>query len=265
MTDDEAAIDARAVRQAFLWAVLPANKGIEPPPEMSGSLAWLRRHSLAVTALADPARARAVVHRLTLTLDGTPVAGDTWRRRRRGLNTAVEYAVESGQLEENPLRKVKVTRVAAITEVDPRAVVTHAQARELLTAVSYVGSWDRARGRRLVAFFATMYYAGLRPAEATALRDTDCQLPDAGWGTLTLARSLPVTSKKWTDHGQRHDPRGLKHRDPHAIRIVPIPPWLVQSLREHIEQFGTAPDGRLFRNERNGIIGSTTYSNRKIT
>jgi hypothetical protein len=34
----------------------------------------------------------------------------------------------------------------------------------------------------------------------------------------------------------------------------------VQSLREHIEQFGTAPDGRLFRNERNGIIGSTTYS-----
>ena len=97
-------------------------------------------------------------------------------------------------------------------------------------------------------------------AEATALRDTDCQLPDEGWGTLTLARSLPVTTKKWTDHGQRHDPRGLKHRDPHAIRIVPIPPWLVQGLREHIEQFGTAPDGRLFRNERNGIIGSTTYS-----
>jgi integrase len=54
--------------------------------------------------------------------------------------------------------------------------------------------------------------------------------------------------------------RGLKHRDPDAIRIVPIPPWLVQSLRHHIDQFGTAPDGRLFRNERNGIIGSTTYS-----
>jgi hypothetical protein len=34
----------------------------------------------------------------------------------------------------------------------------------------------------------------------------------------------------------------------------------VQGLREHIEQFGTAPDGRLFRNERHGIIGSTTYS-----
>jgi len=27
-----------------------------------------------------------------------------------------------------------------------------------------------------------------------------------------------------------------------------------------MDQFGTAPDGRLFRNERDGIIGSTTYS-----
>lgn len=58
----------------------------------------------------------------------------------------------------------------------------------------------------------------LRLAEVTALRESDCQLPAHGWGTLTLARSLPVTAKKWTDHGQRHDPRGLKHRDPDAVR-----------------------------------------------
>jgi integrase len=163
----------------------------------------------------------------------------------QGLNTAVEYALELGELEDIPLQRVKIKRIATISEVDPRVVVTHSQAHELLTAVSYAGSWDRSRGRRLVAFFATMYYAGLRPAEATALRESDCQLSAQGWGTLSLARSLPVTTKKWTDHGQRHDPRGLKHRDPDAIRIVPIPPWLVQSLRHHIDQFGTAPDGRL--------------------
>jgi hypothetical protein len=28
----------------------------------------------------------------------------------------------------------------------------------------------------------------------------------------------------------------------------------------HIDEFGVASDGRLFRNERDGIIGSTTYS-----
>jgi hypothetical protein len=108
-------------------------------------------------ALADPAVTRVVLHRLTLTLDDKPAAGETWRRRRRGLNTAVEYALDLGELEDNPLQRVKIKRIAAISEVDPRVVVTHSQARELLTAVSYVGSWDRARGRRLVAFFATMY------------------------------------------------------------------------------------------------------------
>jgi integrase len=203
---------------------------------------------------------RRVLYQLTLTLDGRPTAGDTWRRRQRGLNTAIEHAVRTGQLEHNPLKWVRTKRVAITDEVDPRVVITHAQARELLTAVSYVGSWDRARGRRLVAFFAVLYYAGLRPAEAVALREADCQLPEQGWGTLTLARTLPVTAKKWTDEGVSHDLRGLKQRDPDAIRIVPIPPRLVRALLEHIKEFGSAADGRLFRNERGGIVGSTTYS-----
>ena len=204
--------------------------------------------------------ARRVLYQLTLTLDGRPAAGDTWRRRQRGLNTAVEHAVQTGALEHNPLKHIRTKRVGVADEVDPRVVITHAQARELLTAVSYVGSWDRARGRRLIAFFAVLYYAGLRPAEAVALREGDCHLPASGWGTLTLARTLPVTTKKWTNDGVRHDLRGLKQRDPDAIRIVPIPPLLVRALQEHIKEFATATDGRLFRNERGGILGSTTYS-----
>lgn len=168
--------------------------------------------------------------------------------------------MEIGELAKNPLKQVKMGRVASSDQVDPGVVVTHSQARELLAAVSYVGSWDRSRGRRLVAFYAVMYYAGLRPAEAVALRESNCQLPSAGWGTLELDQTLPVTTKKWTDHGQRHDPRGLKQRDPDATRLVPVPPWLVTILRAHVDEFGTAPDGRLFRNERGGIIGSTTYS-----
>lgn len=38
------------------------------------------------------------------------------------------------------------------------------------------------------------------------MREVDFQLPAQGWGTLTLARTLPATAKKWTDHGRRHDP-----------------------------------------------------------
>jgi integrase len=33
-------------------------------------------------------------------------------------------------------------------------------------------------------------------------------------------------------------------------RQVPIPPQLVTLLRDHLQAYGTAPDGRLFRSER---------------
>jgi hypothetical protein len=249
----------RELRTAFLWAVLPANADTEAPDELAAALRWLQHRSLLLKALADPPVTRRAMHQLTITLDGQPVAGDTYRRRRRGLNAAIEYAVESGELTEN-LKRIKIKRVASDDRLDPRVVVTPAQARELLTAVSYVGSWRRARGRRLVAFFAVLYYAGVRPAEAVALREKDCQLPEKGWGRLVLARTLPVTVKKWTDDGGRHDSRGLKQRDTNAVRVVPIPPRLVAILRAHLDEFGTAEDGRLFGNERGGIVGSTTFS-----
>jgi hypothetical protein len=53
-----------------------------------------------------------------------------------------------------------------VQEVDRRVVVNPRQARELLTAVTYVGTYDRASGRRLRALFGCLYYAALRPGEA---------------------------------------------------------------------------------------------------
>ena len=64
--------------------------------------------------------------------------------------------------------------------VDRRVVVNPQQARELLTAVTYVGRlW---RGRHLRAFFACMYFAALRPAEVKALRKGWLFLPGSGSG-----------------------------------------------------------------------------------
>src|SRR5690606_15896466 len=53
--------------------------------------------------------------------------------------------------------------------------------------------------------------------------------------------------KRYTDTGQTHEERGLKHRERTATRPVPIPPELVAILREHIATYGVAADGRLFR------------------
>jgi hypothetical protein len=40
---------------------------------------------------------------------------------------------------------------------------------------------------------------------------------------------------------------------------VPIPPVLADLLRQHLREFGTAPDGRLFRGARGGILSESTY------
>ena len=59
--------------------------------------------------------------------------------------------------------------------------------------------------------------------------------------------------------GESHDDRGLKNRPNEDVRLVPIPPHLVTILREHIETFGTADDGRLFFSESGGVVSSSTY------
>jgi integrase len=41
---------------------------------------------------------------------------------------------------------------------------------------------------------------------------------------------------------------------------VPIPPELVAILRQHIDTFGTAPDGRIFASDRDHVVASTAIS-----
>ncbi len=38
---------------------------------------------------------------------------------------------------------------------------------------------------------------------------------------------------------------------------MPIPPRLVELLREHLAEFGTAADGRMFQTRRGGVLGSS--------
>jgi len=139
-------------------------------------------------------------------------------------------------------------------------VINPAQARELFVALTYVGTRNQDRGPHLVGFFACIYYSAARPAEVVNLRETDCKLPEHGWGELTLWESRPAAGSRWTDSGEVHDRRGLKHRAARDTRIVPIPPALVSLLRAHVERFGVAVDGRLFRSPAGGVVGSATYA-----
>ncbi|MFD5159542.1 hypothetical protein ACFWMJ_15930 [Streptomyces hawaiiensis] len=112
------------------------------------------------------------------------------RRKRKVLVHALHYAVERGELGSHPLEKIRWRVPNPAIAVDPRVVANPYQARDLLSAVSYEGGYRRARGRRLVGFFAGMYYAGLRPEGAEAVALPDCRPSFSGWGRMVLHRTL---------------------------------------------------------------------------
>ena len=76
----------------------------------------------------------------------------------------------------------------------------------------------------------------------------------------SLSKTTPEVGKRYTDSRALHDSKGLKHRPDDEVRPVPIPSALVTLLRWHLGEFGTASDGRLFRQPNGRIVGSSTYS-----
>ncbi|MBM7813124.1 tyrosine-type recombinase/integrase [Saccharothrix algeriensis] len=181
--------------------------------------------------------------KLAIKLDGVV------SRQRKILGTAMEYAAhELKLLDANPVPALKwIAPRKTVQAIDRRRVTNPAQVRELLDAVRV----QKRSGPRLVAFFACLYYAGMRPEEAAGLSKHQLALPEEGWGEIHLETARTHAGKYWTDSGKNRDDRQLKQRDRGTIRPVPSPPELTALLHRHIRTFGTAPDGRLFRGERN--------------
>jgi integrase len=245
------------IREAlYCWAF----RGKDVPPEgIAEVLGWVAGHSRPLADLADQDLMLDVLDAISCKLDGKPAAANTVARKRAVLSNVLDYGVGRG-LDANPLAAAaKVWTPPKTTEgaVDPRVVVSRRQAEELLTGVSYQGRI----GPKLVAFFACIYYAGTRPSEAVELRaDLNLDLPgNGGWGTLYLHGNAPTVGAGWSRSGRRRDPRQLKHRAQGEVRPVPCHPALTFYLRHHMETFGTAPDGRLFRGERGGDLSESVY------
>ena len=178
-----------AMRHAlYLWAF---RNQPDPPEETASILAWVAEHSLPLSALADDDIMLDVLAAIARKLDGTRAAANTISRKRAVLSNILDYAVGRG-LDTNPLpRAAGMWNSPKTTEgvVDPQVVVNRRQAEELLVAVSYQGRI----GPRLVAFFACLYFAGLRPGEAVELRvDRSLDLPSHdGLGNPLPARISP--------------------------------------------------------------------------
>jgi integrase len=258
--------DDASIRRALVRWGFNTKQRSEPPAEVAEVLTWVARNSAPVSDLAEAATARRMLDQATGRLDGKTAAASTARRHRTILANAMDYAVELGLLETNPIRRIKWTAPKVSSQVDRRSVVNPRQARALLEAVRA----QQPSGPRLVAFFAVMYYAGLRPEEAINLARDNVILPaqvwdeespadDEDWGELHIRSATPDTGSEWTDDGSPREKRQLKHRAEGDSRIVPTHPELTRLLRVHLAQFGTTADGRLFGGVRGGELPTITY------
>ncbi|GAB3265256.1 tyrosine-type recombinase/integrase [Kineosporia babensis] len=237
------------LREALIsYAFNPPRRDEDQPGEIAAALEWMRENSLPLEFLNDVAKrpdlVRGALDACAAKLDGKPAAAATMRRKRAVLFNYFGYAVERGHLTVNPVTTVqwKVEKVAE--EVDRRVVLSPARFDHCLTGVTYCG---HERGMKLRAFFALLFYASARPAEALALLESDLDLPEKGWGEVIFARSEPEAGSGWTDDGSANDSRGLKWRARSESRPVPIPPICVRVLRDHIARYKIAAGAPLFR------------------
>ncbi|MFH8785047.1 tyrosine-type recombinase/integrase [Streptomyces roseoverticillatus] len=249
--------DPVAVRKALREYAFNKLRRDEAPPEVRTILSWIRRHSLAMSAWEDTKHVDNVMLALNTLLDGRRAAASSVNRERRILNVVIKYAIREKILKTNPLPKGK----------DDNAPPKPAQAidkRSLLnpTQVALLLAWIAARprtGHRLHAFFATLYYAGLRPEEAVALRRKAATLPESGWGELLVHTAEPEVGSAWTDNGTVHETRDLKGRAAGDTRPVPAHPALVAILRDLIERDGLKPGDLLFAGEKGGLLAGSVF------
>jgi integrase len=130
------------------------------------ALTWLSTASLPVSALRQLDMVRRVLDALAVRLDGRPAAATTIYRKRAVFYNALGYAVERGLLPGNPIEQVQWKAPEVAEAIDRRVVANADQVRRLLAGLRM----KVRRGDHLVAFFACMYYAGMRPSEVVALR-----------------------------------------------------------------------------------------------
>lgn len=229
--------------------------GGDPSREVAEALAWARKSVRPVSALRHLSVTRGVLDALAVRLDGRPAAATTVYRKRAVFYNALGLAVERRLLPANPVDQVQWSAPEVAQAVDRRVVASPEQVRALLGAVRDAGR----RGDHLVPFFGCLYFAGMRPGEVVALRAAQCVLPAAGWGRVELTTSEPRAGAAWTDDGEARESRELKRRSVAEVRPVPIPPELVELLRRHLDRYGAAADGRLFRSGDDGPLQESTY------
>jgi integrase len=215
--------------RGHLYATLPP-EGV-PVDERCES--WLDRWCLELGQLNRQVLA-TVEHHLSRADNGAALAASTAARYRKIARACVRRAVDLEIVEVDPWPPTPKGRsqrkaVRSKRHVDVRRLPDPATMERAIRAVAS----HQPGSRKYQVMTAVAYYAGLRPSEVVMLRRRCLHLPVAGWGRLDVVEA-----------DVSFDEPGEPKTGP---RTVPIPPRLVEMLRNWIEEHGFAPDQLLFR------------------
>ena len=258
--------DTAVASRALRWAFNKSHRNLQSPEHFADALRWFEQNCWTVAEVATPERFRVMHSALARKRDGNRAARSTVRLRRAAHREALDYAIECELLDANPYAELAVKKVKTVVgQVDNRSVLNPIQFRTILNEVRRIAP-------RLVLFFALLFFAGLRPEEAIAVRKEDFVLPPpvfneatGEWeyadGEIHLCDARPDIAAEWTDSGERSEARGqLKHREEDEGRTVPCPVELAKIVYEHMSAYGVAPDGRLVRGQRDDRpLSSSVY------
>jgi len=211
----------------------------------------LAKYSLPLER-ATRERCRAAEKQVLARHAGGPKSPATQQRYRATINALFNWAVENDYLQSNPWPRTKrntkksrrnKTRTQSGSQQHARLNQPSTdEVVQILDAVAGPNARPGAKSRRMV--FELMFYAGLRPSEAVALRIENCELPDDGWGLASVHEARTSSTSRWTREGEEIGETKT------APRNVPIPPVLVTQIRAFV---GERTSGLVAPNERGGM------------
>jgi integrase len=151
------------------------------------------------------------------------------------LHQILASAVDCGLLERDPSRGVKMPRIAP----HEMSCLTAAEVERLADALPF----------EYKSLIHVLAYGGLRWGEATALRRRRCDLQAS---RLIVAESLANVNGR-VIFGETKNNR---------VRKTPIPKFLVEELRTHLETVRAVPDALLFTAPRGGPLEIANFRQR---
>lgn len=172
-------------------------------------------------------------------VEGTPVASDTFRKRKQTLNAVMDHAFCNHYLNENPVKRVKFSRKVDGVEVDPKGVLSAQACREIQEKLDNYKPKNKnlnGRGKIVSKFVAVIWLAGLRPSEAAGLQKKHLLFEESKSPCIKVEQAAVSLSSNFTDNGKNYVVKELKARGKKVFRKVPILTELATQLKEFTKE-----------------------------